>query len=292
MRVANVNSRLTLVTELDADDVPVAGVDVATASEGLFGPGVPEIYPRWHEFRDWAQGRPRDFAQVRPIARAELGAPSPFPAQVFAIGLNYLEHVSETAAETAVTVPPTFTKFPNCITGPFATVELPSAAVDWEVEMVAIIATDTFRCPQDQAWDHIAGLTIGQDLSEREVQMVPPYPQFSLAKSYPGFGPTGPALVTPDELPDRDDLALSCWTESEVLQDGRTAQMIFDVARLIAMLSAITRLLPGDIVFTGTPSGVGMGRNPPTYLTPGQTLTSRIAGLGLLENRLIGVGSA
>ncbi len=286
MRIANVKQRLTLVTALDSDDVPQEGVDVNTASSGMFGPSMSEIYPRWTEFREWAQLWRFDEEHVRPIARADLGAPSPMPAQVFAIGLNYQEHVAETDAESEVTVPPTFTKFPNCLTGPFAPVQLPSAFVDWEVEMVAVIGKETFQCPTEHAWEHIAGLTIGQDLSERAVQMVPPYPQFSLAKSYPGFGPTGPALVTVDEVQDRDDLELSCDIGAEDLQRGRTSQMIFDVPKLIAMLSSITRLLPGDIVFTGTPSGVGMGLHPPKYLVPGQVLTSRIGGLGMLENNL------
>ena len=140
------------------------------------------------------------------------------------------------------------------------------------------------RVSAERAWEHVAGLTVGQDFSERVVQMVGPVPQFSLGKSYPGFGPLGPCLVTPDELADRDDLSLECTVNGEQVQKGRTSQMIFPVAELIARLSAICPLLPGDVIFTGTPAGVGMARTPPRYLSPGDEVVSTIEGIGSLRN--------
>ena len=129
--------------------------------------------------------------------------------------------------------------------------------MDWEVELVAVIGRAASRVDESRAWEHIAGRHLGQDLSERVGQLIPPVPQFSLAKSFPGFGPTGPAVVTVDELSDPDDLAIWCELDGETMQHGRTSQMILNVPQLVAHLSSVLTLLPGDIIFTGTPSGVG-----------------------------------
>jgi 2-keto-4-pentenoate hydratase/2-oxohepta-3-ene-1,7-dioic acid hydratase in catechol pathway len=133
----------------------------------------------------------------------------------------------------------------------------------------------------------VAGLTVGQDLSERRLQLAGPAPQFSLAKSYPGFSPLGPELVTPEEFTDPDDLELGCMLEDgEVLQKSRTSSMVFDVPALIAHLSAVCPLLPGDLIFTGTPAGVGMGRNPRRFLSPGDVLVTWLEGAGSLRTPL------
>ncbi len=289
VRLANVGGRLTLVTSLDDAGVPLEGIDVQRASDGRFSPSVPQAYERWTELRQWAaQAQPADPDAVVRIDRELLGPPSPEPAQVFAIGLNYQAHAAETGVSEDVATPPTFTKFRTCLTGAFASVELPSDSVDWEVELVAVIGTHARNVSPAEAWSHVAGVTIGQDLSERAVQMTPPMPQFSLGKSFPGFGPMGPALVTVDELDDPDDLPLSCEIEGDrVLQSGRTSQMISAVPALVARLSSITTLLPGDVIFTGTPSGVGMALDPPTYLRPGQTLITRVGQLGEMRTSLV-----
>jgi 2-keto-4-pentenoate hydratase/2-oxohepta-3-ene-1,7-dioic acid hydratase in catechol pathway len=133
----------------------------------------------------------------------------------------------------------------------------------------------------------VAGLTVGQDISERVLQMVGSVPQFSLAKSFPGFTPMGPWLVTADELDNPDDLELTCALDGEQVQKGRTSELIFSVPALIAKLSAVLPLLPGDVIFTGTPAGVGMGRSPQRYLQPGQTLTSAIEGIGEMRQVLV-----
>jgi len=141
--------------------------------------------------------------------------------------------------------------------------------------------------PRAEAWDAVAGVTVGQDLSERVLQLTGTPPQFSLAKSHPGFGPTGPVVVTPDELPDRDDLAFVSRIGEEVIQRGSTSELIFPVDDLVARLSAVCRLLPGDLIFTGTPAGVGNRRTPPRFLQPGETLVSHLDGVGELRQTFV-----
>jgi len=219
---------------------------------------------------------------------AELSAPVPDPRQVFAIALNYAPHAAE-AGYTAPDVPLVFTKFPSCITGPTATVALPAEGhTDWEVEIVAVVGRGGRNIPESEAWSALAGVTLGQDLSERLTQLAGRPAQFSLGKSFPGFGPTGPWLVTPDELADPDDIAFSSSLDGVPLQSGRTSDMIFSVPRLVAHLSSVCELLPGDLIFTGTPEGVGSRMDPPRFLQPGETLVSRAEGIGSITQRFVG----
>ena len=211
-----------------------------------------------------------------------FGSPAPGPRRVFAVALNYPPHAAE-AGYQPPTDPLVFTKFPSCLAGPHATVKLPSERVDWEVELVAVVGTGGHRILEGKAWRHVAGLSVGQDLSERRVQMLGAPPQFSLAKSFPGFGPIGPALVTPDELADPDDLEITGELNGAVVQHARTKDMIFHVPELVARLSEACLLLPGDLVFTGTPAVVGNRMNPPRYLRPGDELVIRIEGIGELR---------
>jgi 2-keto-4-pentenoate hydratase/2-oxohepta-3-ene-1,7-dioic acid hydratase in catechol pathway len=274
MRFANVRGRLTLLT-------PGGGIDVEKASAGRFAADPQVAFERWPDLLVWARDARNEKGD--PIAEADLGSPSPRPTQVFGIGLNYRDH----AAESGLPIPDrpaTFTKFPTCITGPNATVELPSPAVDWEVELVVVIGVHAYRVGDDAAWSHIAGLAVGQDLSERVVQWAAGA-QFSLGKSFPGFGPIGPFLVTPDEFANPDDLEISCTLNGEVMQKSRTSDMVFSVPRLVAELSAILPLLPGDVIFTGTPAGIGATRKPPVFLKPGDVLRSEIEGVGAITNR-------
>jgi len=150
---------------------------------------------------------------------------------------------------------------------------------------VAVIGRAAYRVDAARAWDHVAGLTVGQDISARDVQMTGSPPQFSLGKSLPGFGPTGPWLVTPDALADPDDLAIACAVNDEQVQGDRTSSMLFSVGEVIARLSAICPLLPGDLIFTGTPAGVGNRMDPPRYLRPGDELVSTIEGIGSITTR-------
>ncbi|MFE7423324.1 fumarylacetoacetate hydrolase family protein [Rhodococcus sp. NPDC057529] len=221
--------------------------------------------------------------EPEPFDERDLGAPVPEPRQIFAIGLNYADHARETGLSSPE-YPVVFTKFVTSLAGPVTTVTLPSASVDYEAELVVVMGQTAHNVDATDAWDYVAGLMVGQDLSEREVQTRGgASAQWSLGKSLPGFSPVGPALVTMDEIEDRDDLAIGCRVGDEILQSSRTGELIFTVPELVSYLSRILPLLPGDLIFTGTPAGVGIGRDPKRYLRAGETLTTEIAGLGRLE---------
>ena len=280
MRIANMAGRLAL-------DSAGRWVDVELASRGKFAADPQAIFGQWDAFRNWAESNVSDSTKVQPAAaEGTLGPPAPTPRQVFAIGLNYRDHASETGFAQPKQ-PPIFTKFPSCIAGPEGNIVLPSTTVDWEVELVAVLAREAHRVPEERAWEYIAGLTAGQDLSERTVQHAGPSPQYSLGKSFSGFGPIGPHLVSPDALPNPDDLVLSTAVNGEQVQQGRTRDMIFSVAELVARLSAVCTLYPGDLIFTGTPSGVGAARNPQRFLAPGDELVSTIEGVGQMRHHCV-----
>jgi 2,4-didehydro-3-deoxy-L-rhamnonate hydrolase len=281
VRIANLRGRLVLVTA----DGSVA-LDVCQASNGRFGSNPQQIYDQWDEFTSWASTV--DLSAAAPFALDALGAPAPAPKQVFAIGLNYRAHAAESKFDVPEEPTVMFTKWPSCLTGPVTTVELPKGGhTDWEVELVVVMGRFTYRIAEEQAWDHVAGVTVGQDLSERITQSSGPSPQFSLGKSLPGFGPTGPWLVTPDELEDRDDLELGCAINGEEMQKGRSGDLVFSVPALISKLSQRLPLLPGDILFTGTPAGVGLGRTPQRFLAAGDELVSYVSGVGELRQRFV-----
>jgi 2-keto-4-pentenoate hydratase/2-oxohepta-3-ene-1,7-dioic acid hydratase in catechol pathway len=264
-----------------ADD---AVVDVERASAGRFGPDPQGVYAVWDDFVEWADAGFLETA-AQALDEARLGPPVPNPRQVFAVALNYPEHAAE-AEQTKPEAPLIFTKFPSCLAGAEAAVRLPTAMVDWEVEVVAVIGREARGVAAADAWDHVAGVTVGQDISARDIQRLGPAPQFSLGKSFPGFGPCGPWLATLDEV-DRDAIALECELNGERVQGGTTAEMTFSVPELIAYVSGICPLLPGDLLFTGTPSGVGARRTPPRFLRPGDELVSRVAGVGEIVQRFV-----
>lgn len=280
MRTANLGGRLAIV----AGD---RAVDVAEASGGRFPADPQAVFADWDSFVGW--GGDVDASSGRPFAVEELGPPVPRPAQVFAIGINYAEHAQE-AGYPPESMPVTFTKFPSCLAGPVCEVELPSDTVDWEVEAVVAVSRESFRVERRDAWDHVAGIMLGQDLSERTSQLAGARPQFSLAKSFPGFGPTGPWLVTPDEFGDPGDLAISCSLSGEVVQSARTSAMIYDIPELVSRLSHVCQLYPGDLIFTGTPSGVGNARSPKRFIRPGEVLVSELEGVGSITQRFVAPG--
>lgn len=281
MRIANIDGRLALATD-------GGYVDVASAGDGSFGPDAQSVYGEWEAFRKWAGEL--DTAALPRIAVSDetrWESPVPEPRQVFAIGLNYSEHAGESNMELPPT-PAVFTKFPSSITGHDRPVVMPDGSVDWEVELVVVIGERADFVSEEDAWKHIAGVTIGQDLSERQLQLSGGVPQFSLGKSYRGFAPIGPELVTVDELPDRENLEIGCRLEGgEILQQGRTKDLIFTIPALIAHLSSVCPLLPGDVIFTGTPSGVGAAREPQKFLQAGDVLISWIEGVGTLRTPMV-----
>ncbi|KXF51361.1 fumarylacetoacetate hydrolase [Rhodococcus sp. SC4] len=278
MRVGVIEGRSVI---LDGD----RAIDVAEASSDRFGPGSTALLGQWDEFARWAENTDLEGLGA-PFDPAALQNPVPAPPQVFAIGLNYAAHAAESKYEVP-DFPPVFTKYRSSLANPRIDVEIPGPRTDWEVELVAVIGRHAHRVPESQGWDHVAALTIGQDISERDTQFLATPPQFSLGKSYPGFSPMGPMLVTPDEFVDRDDIELGCAINGEQMQKGRTSEMIFSVPQLVAKLSAITPLLPGDVIFTGTPAGVGVGRTPPRFLRDGDVLRSYITGIGEMEQRFV-----
>jgi 2,4-didehydro-3-deoxy-L-rhamnonate hydrolase len=259
-------------------------LDIAETSQERFAPDGFDIFERVGELAGWVSTVPG--SAYRPFDTDALGPPVPMPRQAFGVGLNYRDHAAESGLAEP-DVPLVFAKFPTSITGPRATVTLPSAYVDWEAELVAVIGARAQHVKAADAWSYVAGLTVGQDLSERRVQLAGPAPQFSLGKSYPGFGPIGPAIVTLDEIVGVDNLEISCLLDDEVLQKGRTSDLIFSIPELIEHISAICPMLPGDLIFTGTPAGVGGARTPNRFLTPGSVLITAIEGIGELRNPLV-----
>ena len=215
----------------------------------------------------------------------QLQAPVPRPPQVFAIGLNYKAHAEE-GIFSVPEEPTVFTKWPSCIVGPSHAVELP-VDTDWEIELVVAISRRAYRVGAADAMSYVAGFTVGQDLSDRVLQRKGPAPQWSLGKSRYGFGPTGPWLVTLDEFDNPTDLAIHSSLAGETLQTSRTSMLIFDIPTLIEYISAKCPLLPGDLIFTGTPEGVGYARKPPRFLHPGDVLTSTIEGIGDLVTHFV-----
>ncbi|HEY4396978.1 MAG TPA: fumarylacetoacetate hydrolase family protein [Acidimicrobiia bacterium] len=275
MKLANVNGRAALVL---GDEI----ADIATTSEGRFGPDPMAVYDDWSAFVEFAS---TVTTATGPLVDAELRSPVPAPRQVFAIGINYRSHAEESGMAIP-DVPATFTKFPASLAGPFDDVEIVGDTVDWEVELVAVFGRRADRVDEADAWTQVAGLTVGQDISDRHLQYAAGA-QFSLGKSRRGYGPMGPWIVTPDEVTDPDDLALGCAVDGEKVQDASTSDLVFSVSRLVAELSAVLPLLPGDVVFTGTPAGVGVARKPPRFLQPGQVLESWIEGIGTIRSRCI-----
>ncbi|WP_233615810.1 fumarylacetoacetate hydrolase family protein [Leucobacter chromiisoli] len=263
---------------LGADEV----IDIHERSGGAFSSDIAGIYPRWDEFVQWAEPFGSGELDMETLPKNELDAISPAPRQVLAVGLNYVDH----AAESGFSVPEypiVFTKFQSSITKPFDDLELTSGSVDWEVELVVVIGSGGRNISAENAWDHIAGLTIGQDYSDRDAQFRGQPAQFSLGKSFEGFAPIGPVLVTPDEFLAQSDCVIECEVDGETVQSAPIADIVFDIPDLIAKMSAVVELLPGDVLFTGTPPGVGFGQVPPRYLRSGERVRSSITGLGYME---------
>lgn len=278
MRVGNLSDRLTLFTGQGA-------VDVEKASSGRFRADPQAVYDRWDEFTEWAARSP-SIGDGVPFAVEDLGAPAPRPRQVFAIGANYRAHAEEGGMEVPES-PMVFTKWPSSFTGPVGEIVLAGETVDWEAELVAVIGKRARNVTAERGWEYIAGLTAGQDVSERTEQLKGAYPQMGLGKSFPGFSPSGPWLVSLDEFADPGDLELNCTVNGREMQKARTSDLVFPVPVLVAELSRVVTLEPGDVIFTGTPGGVGLARKPPVFLEAGDELVTTIQGIGELRHRFV-----
>ena len=223
-----------------------------------------------------------------PLDAAALGVCVPRPQKIFGIGLNYRSHAAESGMEIPQK-PVVFTKFPSCLTGPTGDVVLYGPTTDWEAELVVVIGTRARDIAAADAWKAIAGLHLrpghlrAHDAVRRQAAALRP------RQVVRHLRPIGPAVVSLDQLADPDDLAITCDVNGERRQDARTSDLIFDVPELIAYLSAVCTLEPGDLIFTGTPAGVGSISG--TFLKPGDTITTTIEGLGTLTNRCVATGS-
>jgi len=234
----------------------------------------------------WQQ-RAQQGDQSVPLSGAAFAPIIPSPSKVICVGLNYLLHIKEGGGEVP-SHPTLFAKFTDALTGPFDDITLPAASerVDWEAELVVVIGRSVRNATGDAAAGAIAGFTIGNDVSMRDWQRRTT--EWLQGKTWEACSPIGPALVTVDEVGSaRPDLAISCLVDGETMQDARTSDLLFDPVDLVAYASTVVTLRPGDIIFTGTPEGVGHGRTPPRFLRPGEVVTTRIEGLGQMENRFV-----
>ncbi len=280
MRIANLKDRAIVVVDENRY------YDVAEQSDGRFGPGMLDVFAKWDDFVAWA-GKHVPSATT-PLAVAELGSVSPRAGQVFAIGLNYLDHSRETGIAVSREFPPVFPKWQSSLARPNGTVAVPAEShIDWEVELVAVIGKRARRVAIQDAMACVAGFAVGQDFSDRKVQFIGQAPQFGLAKSFEGFSPVGPWLVTPDEVGDLSALEIRCEVDGVVKQQGTLGQMIFSVPEIISILSQVVTLEPGDLIFTGTPAGVGYARKPAEFLQPGSRVVSTITGIGQIEQAVV-----
>jgi 2-keto-4-pentenoate hydratase/2-oxohepta-3-ene-1,7-dioic acid hydratase in catechol pathway len=221
-----------------------------------------------------------------PLNEVALLAPIANPPRIFCIGLNYRDHALESGMELPK-FPVVFFKLTPSIAGPGQAIVLPPIAKepDYEAELAFVIGKGGYRISAADAMNHVYGYTIVNDVSARDIQFSTS--QWSLAKSLPTFCPMGPAIVTADEIADPHSLDVQLSIDGETLQHSNTRELIFKIPELIEYISSITPLLPGDVVSTGTPFGVGLGRNPKRWLKPGETVTIAIEGLGRLTNPVI-----
>ena len=214
--------------------------------------------------------------------------PPIIPTNVFAVGLNYKKHAEESNLE----IPPfpmIFTKHSTCISGPKSDICMKSDMVDYEAELVFVIGKGGKDISKEDAWDHVAGLCVGQDISDRPVQFHATPPQFNLGKSFDTFGPIGPYLVSTDLFDNKESLKLQCWVNDELRQETLTNDLIFDIPYLISYISEFITLNTGDVIFTGTPEGVGATQGK--FLKDGDILKTSIEGIGTLENKCVKINN-
>ena len=212
----------------------------------------------------------------------------PDPAKIVCLGLNYRDH----AAESNMAVPPEpilFSKYATTLIGPGAAIILPEVSheVDYEAELVVVIGLGGRHIPLDRAMEHVGGYAVGHDVSARDWQLNKPGKQWMAGKTFDTFAPVGPSVVTADEVPDPGALGIRLRLNGQTMQDSNTDQLIFPVDQIVAYLSKIFTLEAGDLIFTGTPPGVGMARQPPVWLKDGDVVEVEIDGLGILTNPVV-----
>jgi 2-keto-4-pentenoate hydratase/2-oxohepta-3-ene-1,7-dioic acid hydratase in catechol pathway len=261
-------------------DVNAADREMPSTVRGLLELGLD-----WQR-RAWA-GLPRGVVRHDP-AHVKLLAPVPDPRKIVCIGLNYRDHAAESGVPVP-TEPILFSKYPTTLIGHGGQIVLPSASheVDYEAELVVVIGRKGRHVSRERALEYVGGYAVGHDVSARDWQLNKPGKQWMAGKTFDTFAPVGPELVTPDEVPDPQNLCIRLRLNGQTMQDSSTSQLVFGVAELIAYLSQIFTLEPGDMIFTGTPPGVGMARKPPVWLKPGDQVEVEIDRLGTLSNSVI-----
>ncbi|HET6812252.1 MAG TPA: fumarylacetoacetate hydrolase family protein [Acidimicrobiales bacterium] len=237
---------------------------------------------------DWAD-RAAGGAAAGPVGELDLAPLVPSPSKILCVGLNYLRHLLETGRGEEVPSHPTlFAKFADALTGPYDDIALPAAStgVDWEAELVVVVGSAIRGGDRAGAAAAIAGFTVGNDVSMRDWQRRTT--QWLQGKTWEASSPVGPFLVTPDEVGGpTPDLAISCLVDGEIMQDARTSDLLFDPVDVVAYASTVVTLRPGDLIFTGTPDGVGGARQPPVFIRDGQVVTTRVEGVGEMVNRFV-----
>ncbi len=283
--------------------VGVIGEDGTISGLDDLAPGAPtgmiDVIARWREIEPQLRDGALRAVAGTPIDRVQLRAPIPHPHNIFAVGWNYADHFMETksfhegVAKTLADMPEHpafFTKNTRSVVGPDAPVRHPgphSQMLDWEAELVAVIGTPGRDIPEDRALDHVFGYTVANDVSVRDHQRKRHGDQWIKGKSFDTHCPLGPWIVTADEIPDPQVLRVTSRVNGETMQDSNTRYMVFSVARIVAELSVGMTLAPGDIVLTGTPSGIGDARTPPVYLKVGDVMEMEVEGVGVLRNKVV-----
>jgi 2-keto-4-pentenoate hydratase/2-oxohepta-3-ene-1,7-dioic acid hydratase in catechol pathway len=231
------------------------------------------------------------------VEDVRLGPPITSPQKVIVVGGNYQSHLEEATAGVAPSVPVIVYKPSNTVIGPNDPLVRPpeTEQLDYETELVVVIGRGGHRISRERAYDHVAGYMVGNDATARDVfigelQVSPIFTQFARGKGFPTFSGFGPWLATPDEIADPHNLSIRCWVNGDLRQDGSTSQMILDVPSLVESVSSTVRLSPGDVLFTGTPAGVGMKMDPPQYLKPGDVVEMEITGLGRMRTPVVDEG--
>jgi len=281
MRLANYRGRATIVIDGFA-------VDVQQAGAGSLGSDPMLLSDLAHHDALRAIASSARASDWPPLDELHLGAPVPRPPKGFGVALNYRQHAIESGRELP-TEPHLFAKTENCVCGPFDEIVVPAGCthVDYEAELVIVFGRTCKDATRDNAWSFLAGVTAGQDISDRAEQFRLPVKQFTVAKSYDTFGPIGPYLVTADELANPDALALEGRISGEVMQHSNTSDLIFDVPALVVWLSRYITFQPGDLVWTGTPGGVGEARTPQRFLRAGDVVETEIEAIGTMRNPVV-----
>lgn len=260
---------------------PMGAIPLELVLEG----GSPDLI----SLREMATGATR-----RDLASVTLLPPIATPPKILCVGQNFAAHAGEVGVENP-SEPLFFSKLSSSITGPHDPILLPAAAprrVDYEAELVVVIGRRGRDIREDRALDNVAGYMVGNDVSARDWQTKKPGGQWLLGKSFDTFLPLGPALITPDEVGELDALRITCRVSGETVQDDTVGHMIFPIPYLISYISQVAMLMPGDLIMTGTPAGVGMSRVPPRWLRDGDTLETEVVGLGALCNTVRTTGTS